>query len=57
MREMNYQQLWMELRSKAKGSLLEQMNRMEEEEYRRVNFIPKKTLNTDVWDAVKKATK
>ena len=57
MREMNYQQLWMELRARAKGSLLEQMNRMEEEEYRRVNFIPKKTLNTDVWDAVKKATK
>ena len=58
MQTMNYQQMWMELRAKAKGSLLQEMNRMEKEEYDRVNpnTKAKPELNTDVWDAVKKGT-
>ena len=56
---MNYQQMWMELRTKARGALLEEMNRMEREEYDRVNPISRtrKELNTDLWDAVKKGTR
>lgn len=59
MQTMNYQQMWMELRTKARGALLEEMNRMEKEEYDRVNPISRtrKELNTDLWDAVKKGTR
>jgi len=59
MQTMNYQQMWMELRTKARGALLEEMNRMEREEYDRVNPISRtrKELNTDLWDAVKKGTR
>lgn len=59
MQTMNYQQMWMELRSKARGDLLSEMNRMEKEEYDRVNPISRtrQELNTDLWDAVKKGTR
>jgi hypothetical protein len=49
--------MWMEMKAHAKGTVLESMNRIEVEEYEHQKYLQRKTIDTKVFDAVKKATK